>query len=432
MSEKKKILKKVTLGVLTIASVASIFFGSRILQRSSQVNSCLLPEELYEKRIESLNMDEDFIKDNRLELSNIFSYNKNEPIYVCVDDNLKENSKMYECVQEGVEYIFSEIGEMNPNYYYKFVDKNEFLMQKALQKSVIYFKSKDLEKRVNYDPAGCELTERNISDCLKFKQEVRSNSEITIDTNKLADSKKEQILNIVIHELCHTFGRKDLYNVGYNDLEQKEILEYIKTPFRSVMSDKSMTVFSPVDYDCFLSNYASKQFSKNDIKTLSDNYRKKYYDHLDSKLYEELESGEPIQVLSSDDIKSIEELNWNSGYYAEEGLKVIAEKKLTLKLNEDAYEIFSETLDGEKRLIKGKVMKTDHFYILQDVYADGKNPISVDIPGDKEFNCNDYVLFKKDDHIVIRDSLVNNYSIALEKNIKYKNSLKNKEADLLK
>lgn len=190
----KKKLIKLTAGVL-IGTTLTIGSSVAISEISHSDNST--PAQVL-KLEEVLGGNSEF----RYDSGNRLKYNTNEPIYISISEEF--NTEQKQIIINTLDTVFGYVAQVNDNYKYKIVEDIDNI--KYFNKTKISFEFSDLDK----DTGGTANIGHDIW-IFSSKGYFINSGKIKIDRNTTTGFKF-----MILHELLHCFGFKDLYDSDTN------------------------------------------------------------------------------------------------------------------------------------------------------------------------------------------------------------------------
>lgn len=328
--------------------------------------------------------DEDY-KSSFLRLKN----NGNRPIYVYIDDidnNLEEN------IKETLNETQDLLSYINESYHFKIVSKQMDEVVKYYNQSAIRFSVEKLENTVN----GDNISSFNYNP-KEYEKLYIVHSHIKINSNFLErNPSKEQIKNVLFHEILHSFGFPDLY-----DDEYKERLCYMNVANR-------FHLLHPNDIKMLYCAYGNKHIDKEgnvdktklqQVKEALDKYEKYYYEKVFNDFFEQFSYLEPAKTNKlSSDFKLIEER---------------FRETLIYEVKDDKYKI--TILDLKSNLIEeitGEVLKTDKYIVFKDVVFNDSS--SYYCCGTKKVKTSLFCAMTEEENFFIIDANIGGYAVDYE------------------
>lgn len=180
-------------------------------------------------------------------------HNEDEPIYVCFDDELTEEEK--QDAVKALDYMFDIVGTINKKYRYKIVNKDEYISKSG--KTRIYYQlgSRSIEAKGKVFKSNAYITGSKSMLSLLTAKRTMNDYKIYIDREEIlnSDSKGRQYY-IMVHELMHAFGFKDVYL-----LEPEKTTDKFYGNTHINNSVLNLNMLTPNDIKCLISLYSSEE-----------------------------------------------------------------------------------------------------------------------------------------------------------------------------
>lgn len=315
--------------------------------------------------------------------------NGNHPIYVYIDDidnNLEEN------IKETLDETQDLLSYINENYHFKIVSKQMYEVVKYYNQSAIRFSVEKLEDTVN----GDNTSSYNYNP-KEYEKLYIVHSHIKINSDFLErNPSKEEIKNVLFHEILHSFGFPDLYNDEY-----KERLCYMNVTNR-------FHLLHPNDIKMLYCAYGNKHIDKEgnvdktklqQVKEALDKYEKYYYEKVFNDYLEQYSHLEPAKTNKlSSDFKLIEDR---------------FRETLIYEVKDDKYKI--TILDLKSNLIEeitGEVLKTDKYIVFKDVVFNDSS--SHYCGGIKKVKTSLFCTMTEKENFYIIDANIGGYAVDFE------------------
>jgi len=297
--------------------------------------------------------------------------NNNEPIYVCVDDNITPRVKKQ--INNSLDYVTDIFSEINSKYKFKIVNETEYKFRQFLGKTTIKYQlSSDLPETT----LGLNQSYKNKSKLDEIFNNTTNNvynlsSIILINENHFKKEMSDnQLLYTLNHELLHSFGLNDTY-VG--DIDTTTYMNYSHGVFAKIIS--------PNDYRMLYAAYCEKHINKDgsinkeklqEINEKLDKYEEYYYNHLINKM-----------IGNDSDYNNLQNIN------TLDGAVTYTYGKNTYAFNVNDNEVELNIFNNNKLIQKtlGKALYFNNFVILKDFNLE-KN---------ENLNKKYYCLFKNND-----------------------------------
>ena len=266
----KKKLIKLTAGILigTTLTISSGVAIPEIRHRNNSTSTQVLKLE------EVLDGDSEFRYDSGKRLK----HNNNEPIYISISEEF--NTEQNQIIINTLDTVFGYVAQVNDNYKYEIVKNINNI--RYLNKTKISFEFSDLDKNT-----GGTVNTGNDLLVSSSKGAFISYGKIKIDRSTTTGFKF-----MVLHELLHCFGFKDLY-----DSDTKYFGDWIN--FQDLVTPSAysslLAMYTP-DLSK-LSNTERKEYIDN-LRHISNEYKQFYYSRCSEKI-KQLEQNYGVDKKSS-------------------------------------------------------------------------------------------------------------------------------------
>jgi len=347
-----------------VLSVATLF--GAISASSDEKSGKISNESQVETIANYLDCDLSYMKFNQTKGVVRMMHNGDEPVYVHIADEM--NKEENQLIQESLDYVFGIVGNINDNYKYEIVDKEEYEAQKKSHKTTILYKEGACDTG-KVDSTG--QISRNMGNLDPFGQNnYYSTYVIEFDREQSKSQSLDEKLYTFLHELLHAFGLDDVYVQGPN----KTTDIYYNNTFMKGYSGGG-NIITPNDLKCLFSAYA-KQMSKEQLKTfifkaqnITDRYESYYYENRVEKI-KEYEKNK-IESIADENIKS----QFSSTLTDLDG--TIINQKINIQIEGDKYTLSVSGAGRENKCIaSGDVVEIDGIKILKNVKFTGTFELS--------------------------------------------------------